>query len=327
METGKTPIQSPCEATNTGRRRGPSPSSTFPVKLHKLLSCSEFSHIITWMPHGRSWRVLEPKLFEEIVMPKYFAQQSKYSSFTRQVNGWGFNRITQGRDNKCYCHPLFKESMPHLTRKMKRQSTPISKRAINNVTITHSNVDSVEDAKPYSSDVSDYRPQPQDIPSSEWKNNDSQYCESGHKNSYYYYPKENQQESSHSKVPNHYSHNYNNAYPQNEPHVTNYQQLYDESYQVPKQDCIGHCDNKSHTLPTPQPGQCNGDDKDTGQYGYHPHDQYYQQQQQRQQQQQQHRDYGQYKPNHRHHHQEEQHHDNYDPAQIRYTSNFEPLTW
>ena len=63
-------------------RRGPSLSSTFPAKLHKILSIPELSHIISWMPHGRSWRVLQPKLFEEKVMPKYFAHQSKYASFT-----------------------------------------------------------------------------------------------------------------------------------------------------------------------------------------------------------------------------------------------------
>lgn len=34
---------------------------SFPTKLHKILSNPENSEYITWLPHGRSWRVLKPK--------------------------------------------------------------------------------------------------------------------------------------------------------------------------------------------------------------------------------------------------------------------------
>jgi hypothetical protein len=44
-------------------------SQRFPVKLYALLSCPGLSHIITWMPHGRSWKVLKPRIFETAVLP------------------------------------------------------------------------------------------------------------------------------------------------------------------------------------------------------------------------------------------------------------------
>ena len=116
------PTSSYYETSNPTSRRGPSPSSTFPAKLHAILSCPELCHIITWMPHGCAWRILQPKLFAESVMPKYFTHQSKYSSFTRQVNGWGFKRITHGPDRNSYYHRLFVRGMPHLTRRMMRLS-------------------------------------------------------------------------------------------------------------------------------------------------------------------------------------------------------------
>ena len=56
----------------------------FPVKLHKILSNPEFRDYIMWLPHGRSWRVLKPKAFEEKVIPLYF-RHAKYASFMRQV--------------------------------------------------------------------------------------------------------------------------------------------------------------------------------------------------------------------------------------------------
>lgn len=91
----------------------------FPAKMHAILSRPDLSDIIAWMPHGRSWRVLKPREFEKRVIPTYF-EQSKYSSFIRQANGWGFRRITQGHDRNSYYHELFLRGMPHLCKQMKR---------------------------------------------------------------------------------------------------------------------------------------------------------------------------------------------------------------
>lgn len=59
-------------------------SSSFPFKLYQILSNLEFSQYITWLPHGRSWKVLDQKLFEEVVVPHYF-RHKKFASFMRQV--------------------------------------------------------------------------------------------------------------------------------------------------------------------------------------------------------------------------------------------------
>ena len=54
------------------------------------------------------------------VVPKYFVQ-SKYESFTRQLNGWGFKRLHQsGNDFNAYYHECFLMGLPHLTVLMKR---------------------------------------------------------------------------------------------------------------------------------------------------------------------------------------------------------------
>ena len=78
---------------------------TFPVKLHLILSNPEFQEIISWLPHGRSWRILQQKAFEERVIPLYF-RHGRYSSFARQVNGWGFRRVTHGSDYNSYFHEV-----------------------------------------------------------------------------------------------------------------------------------------------------------------------------------------------------------------------------
>jgi hypothetical protein len=77
----------------------------FPVKLYAILSRQEFSEIITWMPHGRSWKVLKPSAFETLVMPLFF-EYSNYHSFNRLVNAWSFRRLSSGPDRGAYYHEV-----------------------------------------------------------------------------------------------------------------------------------------------------------------------------------------------------------------------------
>mmetsp|Transcript_11800 Transcript_11800/g.18912 ORF Transcript_11800/g.18912 Transcript_11800/m.18912 type:complete len:384 (-) Transcript_11800:307-1458(-) len=98
----------------------------FPAKMYAILSRKDLSDIITWLPHGRSWKVLKPREFEVKVIPTYF-EHSKFSSFIRQANGWGFRRIiSKGADRNSYYHELFLRGRPHLI-KMMRRPPPSSK--------------------------------------------------------------------------------------------------------------------------------------------------------------------------------------------------------
>ncbi|KAL7464610.1 hypothetical protein ACHAXS_004947, partial [Conticribra weissflogii] len=95
-------------------------SSSFPAKLHRILSNPEYSHIISWMPHGRAWKLHNKHSFLNDVVPSYFSQ-TKYESFTRQLTGWGFKKLHQsGPDFGAYYHECFLRGLPHLTVMMKR---------------------------------------------------------------------------------------------------------------------------------------------------------------------------------------------------------------
>lgn len=55
------------------------------------------------------------------VVPKYFGQ-SKYNSFARQLNGWGFKRLRQaGNDFDAYYHERFLRGLPQLVALMTRE--------------------------------------------------------------------------------------------------------------------------------------------------------------------------------------------------------------
>ena len=91
----------------------------FPAKMMSILSRPELNDIVRWMDHGRSWKILKPREFEIRVIPTYF-EHAKLSSFIRLANGWGFRRITQGRDRNSYYNEFFLRGLPHLCKRMKR---------------------------------------------------------------------------------------------------------------------------------------------------------------------------------------------------------------
>jgi len=75
------------------------PNTAFPCKLHEILSSPKYQDLIAWLPHGRAWRVLKPKVFEEKIIPKFF-RSSKYASFMRQV---GFVSFAYARIQNPFC--------------------------------------------------------------------------------------------------------------------------------------------------------------------------------------------------------------------------------
>lgn len=63
-------------------------------------------HIVSWLPHGRSFRVHKPKSFVQRIIPHYF-KQSKYKSFQRQLHLYEFIRTPRGIEAGAYSHPKF----------------------------------------------------------------------------------------------------------------------------------------------------------------------------------------------------------------------------
>jgi HSF-type DNA-binding len=77
-------LEKPCKDENKYDRSQRDPTHTFPSILHEILSNPEYSEIITWLPHGRAWRIIRQKQFERLVIPLHF-RHGRYSSFMRQV--------------------------------------------------------------------------------------------------------------------------------------------------------------------------------------------------------------------------------------------------
>jgi hypothetical protein len=79
---------------------------------------NDFSHIVSWNSDGTSFKVHDQMVFVDEIMPTYF-NQTKYKSFQRQLNLYGFVRIHQGYHKASYLNENFRRddlSISHLPR-------------------------------------------------------------------------------------------------------------------------------------------------------------------------------------------------------------------
>jgi hypothetical protein len=92
---------------------------TFPEKLMELLNNEDYRESMSWLPNGNAF-ALQPTMFTKEILPKHF-EGTKFESFTRKLNRWGFKRIA-GEDTPeetfAYSHHLFKRDFPELCRGM-----------------------------------------------------------------------------------------------------------------------------------------------------------------------------------------------------------------
>jgi len=99
---------------------------TFPQKLMEILDNSHLTDIVTWLPNGKGFIILQKRRFATEVMPMYF-KHSKFTSFTRKLNRWGFTRVTRGPESGAYYHKYFQRGQHNLVMQMHCQSKMSSK--------------------------------------------------------------------------------------------------------------------------------------------------------------------------------------------------------
>ena len=125
----------------------------FPWKLHLLLErCHDdpaFLDVASWCPDGKSFKVYDKERFVTEVMPLFFGTNhststsssssssgggsdagggmagngcatKQWKTFQRNLNLWGFQRISKGPQKDVVSHPLFVRGYPVLSTQMKR---------------------------------------------------------------------------------------------------------------------------------------------------------------------------------------------------------------
>jgi hypothetical protein len=100
----------------------------FPWKLHNMLTSAKrgnYQDTISWVQDGIAFKVHKREDFVEKVMPKYF-DQTKYGSFRRQLNSYGFTRANRGEfRGSMYSHRCFIQRDRSLCQNISRRPNKI----------------------------------------------------------------------------------------------------------------------------------------------------------------------------------------------------------
>ena len=91
----------------------------FPMKLYELVETGP-ADVVAWSSSGKSFMIINPDAFCNQILPKHF-RHNKLTSFQRQLNLYGFQRIPKGAEAGRYRHALFERGRPDLTTAIKRE--------------------------------------------------------------------------------------------------------------------------------------------------------------------------------------------------------------
>nr|XP_028571567.1 heat shock factor protein 3-like isoform X1 [Podarcis muralis] len=103
--------------------------SPFLMKLWAIMEDSRNGSMITWSPDGQKVCILDDQRFAAQLLPKYF-KHNNLSSFIRQLNLYGFKKVTSMRNEtmvtcnnstKEYQHPRFQKGKPELMASIQRK--------------------------------------------------------------------------------------------------------------------------------------------------------------------------------------------------------------
>jgi hypothetical protein len=97
-------------------------AESFPGKLYRLLAEVERkgnTHIVSFTPDEKAFMIHDRDAFMNDVAPKYF-RQSRFTSFVRQLNLYGFGRLSYGPNRGAFAHPHFLRGRPEMVSEIQR---------------------------------------------------------------------------------------------------------------------------------------------------------------------------------------------------------------
>jgi hypothetical protein len=81
---------------------------TFPQMVHQILEDAAKAgteNILAWEDNGNSFHIYEPHVFNDTVLPRYSKKRTKFRSFQRQLNIYGFKMM---KKSGVYRHQFFR---------------------------------------------------------------------------------------------------------------------------------------------------------------------------------------------------------------------------
>eukprot|EP01029_Cantina_marsupialis_P023121 TRINITY_DN570_c0_g2_i1.p1 TRINITY_DN570_c0_g2~~TRINITY_DN570_c0_g2_i1.p1 ORF type:complete len:505 (+),score=155.13 TRINITY_DN570_c0_g2_i1:230-1744(+) len=97
----------------------------FVTKTFEMINSPANNELVYWSANGESFCIQNIDVFEKTILPKHF-KHSKFSSFVRQLNFYGFKKLHFNGSSKDiweFKHPNFRKNHPELLRDIKRRTS------------------------------------------------------------------------------------------------------------------------------------------------------------------------------------------------------------
>lgn len=78
------------------------------IQLSEILSTPRNQRAIAWLPHGKAFMILNRDHFVSDILPNYLGKSTKYTSFTRKLSRWKFQRVQCGPEEGAWIHEVSK---------------------------------------------------------------------------------------------------------------------------------------------------------------------------------------------------------------------------
>ena len=97
-------------------------STPFLSKLWRLLAAKETEEEIAWCEDGKQFAVKNKNKLAQKWLVLYGSRSNQFSTFQRQLNYFGFIKVSSSGPYDIYQHDLFQRDQPDLTKDMKRKT-------------------------------------------------------------------------------------------------------------------------------------------------------------------------------------------------------------
>ena len=87
--------------------------TNFLSMLMDVLSSAAMESVITWLPDGNAFTVLNEEEFTKYVLPCFF-ELIRFESFVKRLYRWGFKSMNEGSKNTVFYHEYFLRDYPDL---------------------------------------------------------------------------------------------------------------------------------------------------------------------------------------------------------------------
>jgi len=86
-------------------------AKTFPQRLMDMISYKGSQGIISWTMEGNAFIIMDETLLSKQLLTIFF-KKTKYLSFIRKINRWGFKRVLTGENTGAFYHESFLRDQP-----------------------------------------------------------------------------------------------------------------------------------------------------------------------------------------------------------------------